>query len=73
MHRREFLGASAAFGVPWLRAAERFDLVAIERPRVIPQANRYLAAQPVTVTRSSLGSSARLGWAPSAIQASNVR
>jgi hypothetical protein len=53
MHRREFLGASAAFGVPWLRAAERFDLVAIERPRVIPQANRYLAAQPVTVTRSS--------------------
>jgi hypothetical protein len=53
MHRREFLGASAAFGVPWLRAAERFDLVAIERPRVIPQAGRYLAAQPVTITRSS--------------------
>lgn len=53
MHRREFLEASAAFAVPWLRAAERFDLVAIERPRVIAQAGRYLSAQPVTVTASS--------------------
>jgi len=53
MNRRNFLGASAAFAAGWLRADERFDLVAIERPRVIPAAERYLAAKPITITSSS--------------------
>jgi hypothetical protein len=35
-----------------LYAAERFDLAALERPRVLKAANRYLTEQPVTVTAS---------------------
>jgi hypothetical protein len=53
MNRREFLGVSAAIAGPRLRGAERFDLIAIERPRVLSQAERYLSAQPVTITASS--------------------
>ena len=52
MNRRQFLAASAAAAHP-LRAGERFDIAAIERPRVIPAAERYLAAQPITITSSS--------------------
>jgi hypothetical protein len=51
IHRREFLFASAALALRQrLSASERFDLYAIERPRVIKQANRYLHQPPVTVT-----------------------
>jgi hypothetical protein len=34
-------------------AADRFDLPALERPRVLKAANRYLAERPVTVTAAS--------------------
>jgi Alginate lyase len=51
MRRREFLAAAAAAGV--LRGAERFDLNAIERPRVLKAADGYLDAAPVTVTAAS--------------------
>jgi hypothetical protein len=53
MNRREFLGGSATLGAGWLRADQRFDLAAIERPRVIPAAERYLSAKPITITSSS--------------------
>ncbi|MGP8243819.1 MAG: alginate lyase family protein [Bryobacteraceae bacterium] len=54
MNRREFLGAAAAFGAAGrLGADERFDLAAIEWPRVIPAAERYLSAPPVTITSST--------------------
>ena len=36
-----------------LRAADSFDLAAIERPRVLKAANRYLTEAPVTVTAAS--------------------
>jgi hypothetical protein len=49
--RREFLFASAALALQQrLSAAERFDLFAIERPRVVKQANQYLNQPPVTIT-----------------------
>jgi len=53
MRRREFLGAAAwaACGRSG-RSAERFDLTAFERPRVMRAAARYLTEAPVTVTAS---------------------
>ena len=54
MLRREFLGAALAgpaAGALW--AAGNFDLVAIERARVLKAAGEYLSAQPVTVTAAS--------------------
>ncbi len=53
MLRREFLGAAFACPVAdALWAAARFDLAAIERPRVLKAAAGYLSAPPVTVTAS---------------------
>ncbi|MGH9618721.1 MAG: alginate lyase family protein [Bryobacteraceae bacterium] len=49
--RREFLLAVAACGLSRrLSAAERFDLDAIERPRVVKEANKFLNQKPVTIT-----------------------
>jgi hypothetical protein len=54
MRRRDFLSSAAlAAAARHARGAETFDLAAIERPRVLRAANRYLAGQPVTVTASS--------------------
>ncbi|HUA63181.1 MAG TPA: alginate lyase family protein, partial [Verrucomicrobiae bacterium] len=51
MWRRQFLAAAIAGpGARWLRGSAKFDLTAIERPRVMKAANAYLAAKPVTVT-----------------------
>jgi hypothetical protein len=50
MQRRTFLCGLAA-GVAG-RAAEKFDLREIERPRVLKAAGRYLPEAPVTVTAS---------------------
>ncbi|MET0648264.1 MAG: alginate lyase family protein [Pyrinomonadaceae bacterium] len=47
--RRAFLRSAAA--APWLlRQGAPFDLAAIERPRVLRAANRYLKEAPVTIT-----------------------
>ena len=51
MRRREFLAASLA--VPVARAAPKFNLAAIERPRVMKAAAGYLDAAPITVTAAS--------------------
>jgi hypothetical protein len=51
MQRRTFLQAFAA--APAAFAAPGFDLSAIERPRVLKAANRYLNDKPVTVTAAS--------------------
>jgi hypothetical protein len=54
MLRREFLQTTLA--LPFasaLRPAEKFDLIAIERARVLKAADRYLSEQPVTVTAAS--------------------
>ena len=56
MHRRTFLGATLSSVA--LRAAPKFDLAAVERPRVLKAADGYLAAEPVTVTASSSARSA---------------
>jgi len=54
MRRRDFLaGTLCAWPAARVFAAEKFDLVDIERPRVLREANRYLTAEPVTVTASS--------------------
>jgi len=54
MRRRDFLQTSLCLSAAGLaRAAEKFDLVAIERPRVLKNAAKYLTEQPVTVTASS--------------------
>jgi hypothetical protein len=50
MRRREFLATPLLLSTA--RAAA-FDLAAIERPRVLRAANRYLADEPVTVTAAS--------------------
>lgn len=51
MLRREFLAAALAGPAARpLRAAAKFDLVALERPRVMKAAAGYLAAKPITVT-----------------------
>jgi len=51
MRRRTFL--QAALAAPALRGAPKFDLAAIERPRVLKAAAGYLDAAPITVTASS--------------------
>ncbi len=54
MQRRTFL--ASALALPALRgsrAAAKLDLAAIERPRVLKAANRYLTEAPVTVTASA--------------------
>lgn len=48
MRRRTFLGGAVAACVA--RGAAKFDLAAIERPRVLRLAAGYLDAEPVTVT-----------------------
>src|SRR5512141_1971094 len=48
MQRRTFL--ASALALPALRGAEKFDLAAIERPRVLAAATKYLGEAPVTVT-----------------------
>jgi hypothetical protein len=53
MHRRDFLCSTLLWPLGRTLAAERFDLVAIERPRVLKAANQYLTAEPVTVTAST--------------------
>jgi hypothetical protein len=51
MLRRQFLAAMIAGpGARWLRGGAKFDLAAIERPRVLKAATGYLSARPVTVT-----------------------
>jgi hypothetical protein len=51
MQRRTFL--QSAIAAATLRAKGKFDLAGIERPRVLQTANRYLTAEPVTVTAAS--------------------
>ena len=54
MHRRTFLQTAAAVPLArFVRAASSFDLTAIERPRVLRNAAKYLEAPPVTVTAAS--------------------
>jgi hypothetical protein len=53
MDRREFLQGALALSVAPLCAADKFDLAAIERGRVLKAADRYLGEQPVTITSSS--------------------
>ncbi|MGH9581929.1 MAG: alginate lyase family protein [Bryobacteraceae bacterium] len=49
--RRQFLFASAVLAAAQrLRAAEHFDLYAMERPRVVKEANKFLNQPPVTIT-----------------------
>jgi hypothetical protein len=55
MLRRNFLWSGPAL-CSWatlVRGAETFDVVALERERVLKAAHRYLAEKPVTVTASS--------------------
>ena len=60
MHRRQFLAASALAAVPLRRlwSAARFNLEAIERPRVLKAANAYSQRQPITITASHSARSA---------------
>src|SRR4051812_13573149 len=51
LQRRTFLQSALAASV--LRGAAKLDLAAIERPRVLKAANRYLAEVPVTVTAAT--------------------
>lgn len=54
MRRRWFLRSAAVLpATRLLFAARSFDLPALERPRVLKAANRYLADRPVTVTASA--------------------
>jgi len=53
MRRRDFLSSSLALAARRGRSAEKFDLVAMERRRVLQAAARYLSVPPVTVTASS--------------------
>ena len=54
LNRREILRAAAMVaGVRAAGAANRFDLAAEERGRVLKAADRYLSEQPVTVTAAS--------------------
>lgn len=52
MRRRQFLGATVAAAAANIARAQKFDLLSIERPRVLKAADRYLSEQPVTVTAS---------------------
>ena len=55
MDRRQFLqGMAALSAAPLSRGQVKgFDIVAIERPRVLKLADQYLKEQPVTITASS--------------------
>src|ERR1044071_9453133 len=54
MQRRDFLqGLSLLPLARFARSEPAFDLAAIERPRVLKAANRYLAEKPVTVTAAT--------------------
>ncbi len=53
MLRRSFLKTSAALPAATLFGADKFDIAAIERPRVLRNAEKYLKEAPVTVTASS--------------------
>src|SRR5215469_16980528 len=53
MLRRSLVKGAAALPAARLFAAESFDIVAIERPRVLQGAAKYLKEAPVTVTASS--------------------
>src|SRR5690242_6687115 len=53
MRRRNFLYGIGAGMLARAAAAEKFDLGALERPRVLRAATRYLTEKPVTVTASS--------------------
>jgi Alginate lyase len=54
MQRRSFLQSAIAVAAARVsRAADKFDLTAIERPRVVKAANKYLAEEPITVTAAS--------------------
>jgi alginate lyase len=54
MQRRDFLTVSLAFSAaPLARGEEKFNLVVIERERVLKNASQYLTSRPVTVTASS--------------------
>jgi hypothetical protein len=50
MLRREFLQGAIALSVGSAFGAEKFDLVAIERGRVLKAADGYLSAAPITIT-----------------------
>jgi len=52
MRRRDFLFSTLVWGAAPGAHAEAFDLSAIERPRVLKAADRYLSAEPVTITAS---------------------
>ena len=58
MDRRQFLGLSAAAFYSRLHAAERLDVRAIDRTRVLKAAEKYLAEAPITLTASSSARSA---------------
>lgn len=53
MQRRSFLQSLSILGALRLRGAPKLDLRALERPRVLKAAARYLAEEPVTVTAAS--------------------
>src|SRR6476661_2295920 len=53
MRRRTFLHGLTLLPAGLASAAPAFDLPAIERPRVLKAANRYLTEPPVTVTGAS--------------------
>jgi hypothetical protein len=53
MNRRTFLTVPLALAAARLARAQRLDLNAIERPRVLRLAKRYLAEKPVTITAAS--------------------
>ena len=52
MRRRDFLGGALAVAAAGAALAEKFDLEAIERGRVLRAADLYLSEPPVTVTAS---------------------
>src|ERR671921_378989 len=53
MQRRTFLQGFGLLPVGLGSAAPGFDLAALERPRVLKAAARYLAEAPITVTAAS--------------------
>jgi len=54
MHRRTFLQSAAALAAArFARSAPKFDLAAIEKPRVLKAAAGYLDARPITVTAAA--------------------
>jgi hypothetical protein len=53
MQRRDFLASALLLSAARRASAAAFDLAAIERPRVLRAANRYLSEDPLTVTAAS--------------------